>query len=358
LSFRAYTSVYAYTSVILNPDGTFSTPPVAYVAFSRNETTPPYADYNSADLGTNLNNNLIAIWTEEGNLFRFCFYNTPHYWNGDISECDYYFQTQYIGGGLFTEWTSTSAITPKIYTFTYSTTTSTANITGYWEATTTPYITQQLSFWQFSDTLGKEAQQSYTATTTGFFNLSFYFLDPYAFTSSSTATTTQPIFSNFTLNASLDQYDETNNVFPYGGEIITNLDATSTEVFASEYNASDFVYNCTRDLTNYPEYECSISSLTGCFKNALVWTFYPTQCTIDNWNGLQTKIQTKAPVGYFYMIKNSISGLSATGTKAFNVVIPSSLKQYIFTPFDTGIAAMLWFFFVFNFYKRLKHITI
>jgi hypothetical protein len=246
---------------------------------------------------------------------------------------------------------------PRIINFTYSTTTATANITGYWEATTTPYVNQRLSFWQFSNALGKESYQQLTATTTGFFNFSFPFKDPYSFTAT-TSTTTAPIYNSFTLNASLDQYDETNYVFPYGGTVINNIDATSTIVSAVDnYNATDFILN-PRSLALYPEYECGITSLTGCFKNALIWAFYPTQETLDNWSSLFTVIQTKAPVGYFYVAKNGISGLSATSTKAFNVVIPSSLKTYIFNPFDIGISGILWLFFVFNFYKRLKIITI
>jgi hypothetical protein len=246
---------------------------------------------------------------------------------------------------------------PRIINFTFSTTTATANIEGYWEATTTPYISNKLSFWQFSNSLGKESYVQLTATTTGYFNFSFPFKDPYSWTAT-TSTTTAPIYNSFTLNASLDQYDETNYVFPYGGTIINNLDATSTIISAVDnYNASDFI-SSPRALALYPEYECGITSLTGCFKNAIIWAFYPTQEALDNWNGLLTTIQTKAPVGYFYMAKDSINGLSATSTKAFNVVIPNSLKNYIFTPFDTGIAAILWFFFIFNFYKRLKTITI
>lgn len=246
---------------------------------------------------------------------------------------------------------------PHIFSLTYSTTTATANIQGFWNATTTPYITQRLSFWQFSDALGQESYEQLTATTTGHFNFSFSFLDPYSWTAT-TSTTTAPIYSSFTLNASLDEYDETNYVFPYGGTIITNLDATSTEVSAvSQYNATDFI-SSPRDLALYPEYECGISSLTGCFKNAIIWAFYPTQDTLDNWARLQDTIQTKAPVGYFYLAKNSIAGLSATSTGSFNITIPSSLKTYIFTPFDVGVGAILWAFFLFNFYKRLKTITI
>jgi hypothetical protein len=246
--------------------------------------------------------------------------------------------------------------TPRISSFSYSTTTGYANVQGYWIATTTPYISQKLSFWQFSNFLGQESYVQLTATTTGLFNFSFPFKDPYVWTIGST--TTAPIYNSFTLNASLDEYDETNYIFPYGGTIITNLDTASSTISAiTQYNASDFT-SSPRALALYPEYECGITSLTGCFKNALIWTFYPTQEALDNWNSLLTTIQTKAPIGYFYMAKDSIGGLSATSTKAFNVVIPSSLRTYIFNPFDTGIAAILWFFFIFNFYKRLKTITI
>lgn len=258
-------------------------------------------------------------------------------------------QSIMYGGSLSTS--------PRIISFTYSTTTAIANVQGYWEATTTPYVSQRLSFWQYSNTLGQESYQQLTATSTGYFNFSFSFKDPYAWTATS-STTTAPIYDSFTLNALLDQYDETNYVFPYGGTIITNLDATSTIVSAvSQYNASDFV-SSPRALALYPEYECGITSLTGCFKNAIIWAFYPTQQALDNWSSLFTLIQAKAPVGYFFMAKDSINGLSATSTKAFNVVIPSSIKTYIFNPFDTGIAGILWLFFIFNFYKRLKHITI
>lgn len=244
---------------------------------------------------------------------------------------------------------------PHIDTFSYSTTTAQATITGYWEATTTPYITQRLSFWQYSDTLGKESYEQLTATTTGAFSFTFDFKDPYAWSSGESSTT--PIYSSFTLNASLDQYDETNYVFPYGGTIIDNLDATSTTLYASSYNASDFI-STPRDLALYPEYDCDLVHLSGCLKNAAIWLFYPTQDALDSWTTLKTTLETKAPFGYFYSVKNAVGGLSATSTPSFSLTIPAHLKTYFFDPFDTGIAGILWFFFIFHFYKRLKHIQI
>lgn len=252
-------------------------------------------------------------------------------------------------------WSSFISPYPHIEDLSYSTTTAKATITGYWEATTTPYITQRLTFWQFSDTLGEESREQLTATTTGAFSFTFDFKDPYAWSSGESSTT--PIYTSFTLNASLDQYDETNYVFPYGGTIIDNLDATSTTLYASSYNASDFI-STPRDLALYPEYDCDLVHLSGCLKNAAIWLFYPTQDALDSWTTLKTTLETKAPFGYFYSVKNAVGGLSATSTPSFSLTIPAHLKTYFFDPFDTGIAGILWFFFIFHFYKRLKHIQI
>ena len=259
------------------------------------------------------------------------------------------------GSGTYMQINSAVPPYPHIESFDISTSTATARVKGYWEATTTPYVSQRLSFWQYSDSLGKESYEQLTATTTGNFDFTFDFRDPYAWTSGESSTT--PIYSNFMLYASLDQYDETNYIFPYGGTIIDNLDATSTAILTSEYNASDFT-STPRDLALYPEYDCDLTHIMGCFKNALIWTFYPTQDALDSWTSLKTTLETKAPIGYFYSVKNAVGGLSATSTPSFSLTIPSHLKQYFFDPFDTGIAGILWFFFIFHFYKRLKNIQI
>ena len=272
------------------------------------------------------------------------------------SDIDYYYGKFYYNGINYIASTTKSFIE----TFTYSTSTDQANITGYWEATTTPHINQRLTFWQYTALFGQSNYQQIIATTTGFFNYSFPFTEPIA-SATSTGTTTPNIIPSYVLNASLDQFDNTlaaslgypDDSIDYEG-YKTNLDATSTIIssITLDYTAT------LQALLNYPEYECGITSITGCIKNALVWLFYPTTDTITNYYKFLDLVQSKPPVGYFTVVKSNISNLSATSTKAFNVVVPSSLKQYVFTPFDTGIAGILWLFFIFNFYKRLKHITI
>jgi hypothetical protein len=240
-------------------------------------------------------------------------------------------------------------------TFTYSTTTNIARVTGYWNATSTTGITEQLEFHQFSEMLGIESFKSVTATTTGLFDLSFLFL---SLPTPATATTTAPFVADTTLFAKIYQYDNNYATDQFSGifdsRYKTLLVATSTTIST----LTGLYLGSTTDIFAYPEYECSISSITGCFKNALIWAFYPTKSGVEQYYSFINLIESKAPIGYFFVARNSIQGLNATSTSAVNIVIPSSLKQYIFTPFDVGIAGILWAFFLFNFYKRLKFITI
>jgi len=251
--------------------------------------------------------------------------------------------------------------TSFISSFTYSTTTEMARITGFWEATTTPHITQELSFWQYSDQFGQEDFALVVATTTGAFDFSFPFRGS-SYSTTGTGTTTAPILSSFTLNASLDQYND-NYYDPFGlngldvTKYKTTLDTAQVVISGINYGVNDYS-TTTRGLALYPEYECGITSLTGCFKNALIWTFYPTQAALDNWQTFTQLLQTKAPVGYFTITKNAINGLSATSTSAFSITIPAHLRSYIFNPIDIGLASIFWVYLIFSFYKRLKHITI
>lgn len=104
--------------------------------------------------------------------------------------------------------------------------------------------------------------------------------------------------------------------------------------------------------------DCGLTNLGGCFQNALVWAFVPSSGAISNYYTFTSSMNTKAPMGYFQVVKNNLNNLNSTSSPAFVVVIPEHIKQYFFSPFDLGIAGILWFFFAINFYKRLKHITV
>lgn len=215
--------------------------------------------------------------------------------------------------------------TPQILTFSYSTTTRLANVTGYWIATTTYGISQKLSFWQNSDLLGTESFAEVVATTTGNFSFTFEFL---GIPSSSSGTTTTQFIAPFTLNASLDEYDE-NYSDPFGLEGLDstlyrrNLDATSTLVSTLSYNIPDFT--TPRGLSEYPEYECSISSITGCLKNAGIWLFYPSPDSIEQFKSLPEGLKEKFPFVYAFQTNTLLQELfnaSSTASSSIGVNVP------------------------------------
>lgn len=151
---------------------------------------------------------------------------------------------------------------------------------------------------------------------------------------------------------------------PLNGAGYTYL--TTKLVLASDHSIIYDWHTLTVDLYNgvdlggggYQQEECGITHLGGCFMNGLAVMFYPSQNAFNQFNNFVELIKTKPPVGYFYVVKNNLDNLSSTSTSAFTVIIPSHIKEYLFTPFDVGIGGILWFFFAINFYKRLKHITV
>jgi len=137
---------------------------------------------------------------------------------------------------------------------------------------------------------------------------------------------------------------------------ITFGSSTNAITFSDVYGASSSnMFDIGQIATSS---NCSILDLTGCVKNAIVWAFFPTQEAISGYSSFLGAIQTKAPIGYFYMIKNAITDINASSTSAFNITIPQHIKIYFISPIDIGISGILWIYFLFMFYKRLKHIQI
>lgn len=207
-------------------------------------------------------------------------------------------------------------LTSRIDTFSYATSTHFVNITGYWNATTTPLVYESLEFLQESVVQGQQSYVKVIATSTGAYNFTFPFyglVTPY-----SGSTTTVPIISPYTLKATLSQYDE-NYFDPFGSlgldssKYFTLIDATSTVVTDLTVAGWD---PTTNPLT-MPEYECSISSITGCLKNAFVWLFYPGAFATEQFKTLSTTMQTKFPFAYVY-------GINTMRTELFNATSTAS----------------------------------
>jgi hypothetical protein len=102
---------------------------------------------------------------------------------------------------------------------------------------------------------------------------------------------------------------------------------------------------------------CSITAIGGCFQNALAFLFYPT-ASLDQFSTLWQTVQNKPPFGYVSQTLNSLRSLNASSTPAFSFgTLP--LMDSIFTPFRTGLSALLWLGFFIVFYRgRLRHLDI
>ena len=247
-----------------------------------------------------------------------------------VGGTNYILQWYYIGG----QWleSGVSYIPTSIYTLTIATSTQTVNITGYINATTTSGISERLFIYQnglitgYNDLLTDSyplLQSMFTATSTGAFN----FTVPYKVLSTSTATTTTPITSTSTIQAFIYQYDNNYGNDPFTGladyRYKTLLVSTSTTIGSYTGYKIDNI----QDLDLYPEYECSITSITGCLKNAFIWSFYPTQDVIDKYYVFIDTFQSKAPFGYASIVIRAITGINASSTPTFTINIPKTIKS-------------------------------
>lgn len=185
----------------------------------------------------------------------------------------------------------------RIDTFTYATSTQTVNITGYWNIPSDPFVSETLEFYQESTALGRESFVSVSATTTGAFNFTF----PYKILPTpGGATTTAPILETIYFHAKLYSVDS-NYYDPFGlGGLDTSLYKTLLDSASATLTELTHDLDLPIGLLEYPEYECAITSITGCLKNAGIWLFYPSSQKIDQFKSLSSDLQTKFPFAYAY----------------------------------------------------------
>jgi len=101
---------------------------------------------------------------------------------------------------------------------------------------------------------------------------------------------------------------------------------------------------------------CSITDLAGCFQNAIVFLFYPSQSSLNDFSSLYDAIKNKPPFGYISAVQTSLQGINDTQTGVFTLETMPILDTYIFTPMRTALIWIMWLAFIFMFYHRLKNI--
>lgn len=249
--------------------------------------------------------------------------------------------------------------TTRFTSISISTSTQTVNVQGYWNLPTATSSYQDVEFYQESILLGVESYTHISGSSTGTFNFDF----PYRRWPVISSTSTN-VISSLNFYANINEYNQ-DYYNPFGDQnplYRTLLASTSTSLYASGSIASStdvyFIGTTTRDIVLNVQYDCDLTHLGGCILNAGIALFAPTQSAVDNFNNLRELMKTKAPWGYWYTVNDNLKNISATTTPIISVTIPSSLRTYIFSPFDIGIAGILWFFFLINFYKRFKHVQL
>lgn len=103
---------------------------------------------------------------------------------------------------------------------------------------------------------------------------------------------------------------------------------------------------------------CSITDLAGCFQNALVYLFYPSSASLNQFNGLYNEFVDKPPFGYIVAIQNALKGINDTSTSIFTLQSMPILNTYIFNPIYIALEWVLWVAFAFVLYHRLKNIQL
>jgi hypothetical protein len=116
------------------------------------------------------------------------------------------------------------------------------------------------------------------------------------------------------------------------------------------------VTNPTTGTTGYVT--CDIANLAGCFQNAIMYLFYPSQNSLTQFGALKNIIINKPPVGYVYGVINALGSvnLSATPTLSFATFTP--VNTYIFSPLRAGFIWVFWFVFLFLLFKRFQHLDL
>jgi len=106
---------------------------------------------------------------------------------------------------------------------------------------------------------------------------------------------------------------------------------------------NDLMLVSSTDELSYAE--CSISNLAGCFQNALMWAFYPDSDVWDQLAGVGDLVKLKPPLGYLSALSDGLTGMTATGTPAFELATSSPAMIYIFDPMRLGMTWVLWLLF-------------
>lgn len=118
---------------------------------------------------------------------------------------------------------------------------------------------------------------------------------------------------------------------------------TSTYIMPPTSTSTDLIISCDPNSNFFTNSLC----------NVLTFLFVPSQ---TQYNYFLTAYQTKAPFGYFYIVKNALNNLQNTTTTLQFAGVAS--LGVIFTPINTSLSFVLWILFIFWLYHTIKRIDL
>lgn len=103
---------------------------------------------------------------------------------------------------------------------------------------------------------------------------------------------------------------------------------------------------------------CDINNIAGCFQNAIIYLFYPSDSSVRQFSNLYDTFIHKPPFGYITAINTALQGINDTNASAFTLQSMPILNTYIFNPIRFGLVFVLWTAFAFVLFNRFKNIQL
>lgn len=193
-----------------------------------------------------------------------------------------------------------------------------------------------------------------SGTDVGTYTLNFNSTDygtlPFSFTKNTNLTDTGAITINAYFKNSTTA--STSDILACGQGTVYPQEATTTE---PSFSCNPFTGDWSTAFLN------TNFSVSGCFTGLSSYLFVPSSASLQQFTDLKAKIQNKPPFGYFTIITNGLSDITATSTATTTVdeiAIPSFLSTMIFNPIKTALNVLLWFILLVFLFNRIKHIQL
>lgn len=184
------------------------------------------------------------------------------------------------------------------------------------------------------------------------------------------ASTTMDAFTTYTGTITLtagDTYeispfltDDAMDAFKSGGAATVGTATNGSATFSVVVNnlGTYLGASSTANLYTLSTTTCSITNISGCFQNALIWAFYPSQDVLNLIAQDGGQVKNKPPFGYFFVNIAALQALSASSSPAaFTLMEDWPIMHYIFQPFAAGLVGVIWFAFGVWFFLHVREIV-